>query len=628
MSGIVGIINLDGAPVDRDLLGRMTDFMSFRGPDAQETWIDGNVGFGHTMLRTTFEAETEQQPLTLDGKVWLTADARIDGRSELIAELEGKLGRKLEIPTRSNGHAADSRVPNDAELILYSYEAWDEDCVKHLIGDFAFAIWDSRKRRLFCARDHFGVKPFYYAHVGNTFLISNTLNCIRLHPQISDSLNELALGDFLLFGFNHELTTTSFADIRRLPPAHYLEVSQSKKYSKCYWRLPIDGKVRYRNDRDYIAHFKNLLTTTVGDRLRTSSAGVFMSGGLDSTTVAAVAFECLSNRLGSFQLHAHNIFHKELFSDEENFYSGLVANSLGIPITYLIADDYKLYDGWDRQEIRKPEPTESPLLVMAYDHLKQVEEHSRVVLTGYGVDPALRQSHSHGIDRLKRGEFRDLAQEIAWFIFERHQLPRLGFRGWLKGLYRAAIKEPAFPVWLNKNFVGRAALVDRWHQVNSVPKVVHPTRGKGYQSLTDPFWPDRFESYDPGVTYVPCEVNHPFFDIRLMNYLLAIPTVPWCVNKELIRKAMHGILPELVRRRPKTVLAADPVRTRMQQHEVSWIDSFAATTELSDYVNRAAIPALVSEDNPDEVWRNVRPLCLNLWLLNRNSIEPQNGDSL
>ena len=124
------------------------------------------------MLRTTFEAVTEKQPLTLDGKVWLNADARIDGRSELIAELEGKLRRELRIhnpsnggnsPSNgrrvpSNGHAFDARVPNDAELILYAYEAWGEDCVEHVLGDFAFAIWNAAQRRLFCARDHFGVK--------------------------------------------------------------------------------------------------------------------------------------------------------------------------------------------------------------------------------------------------------------------------------------------------------------------------------------------------------------------------------------------------------------------------------------------------------------------------------------
>ena len=159
--------------------------MSFRGPDAQETWIDGNAGFGHTMLRTTFEAETEQQPLTLDGKVWLTADARIDGRAELIANLEAKLRTKPLLSHRSNPNGSDSIIPNDAELILYAYQAWGEDCVKHLIGDFAFAIWDSREHRLFCTRDHFGVKPFYYAHVGNTFVFSNTLNAVRLHPNVS-----------------------------------------------------------------------------------------------------------------------------------------------------------------------------------------------------------------------------------------------------------------------------------------------------------------------------------------------------------------------------------------------------------------------------------------------------------
>src|SRR6476659_5073815 len=97
MSGIIGIFNLDGAPVNRDLLQRMTDFVAFRGPDAQEIWTDGNVGFGHTMLRTTWEAETEKQPLTLDGKTWLVADARIDGRAELIAELEAKLGRSVQV---------------------------------------------------------------------------------------------------------------------------------------------------------------------------------------------------------------------------------------------------------------------------------------------------------------------------------------------------------------------------------------------------------------------------------------------------------------------------------------------------------------------------------------------------
>src|SRR6185369_15485767 len=98
MSGIVGIINLDGEPVDKQLLQRMTDSMSFRGPDAQEIWVDNNVSLGHAMFRTTLESESERQPLSLDGRFWLTADARVDGRDVLMAKLEAKLGRELTSP--------------------------------------------------------------------------------------------------------------------------------------------------------------------------------------------------------------------------------------------------------------------------------------------------------------------------------------------------------------------------------------------------------------------------------------------------------------------------------------------------------------------------------------------------
>src|SRR5260370_2251119 len=245
MSGIVGIINLDGAPVDAELLRRMTDSMTFRGPDAQEVWVDGNVGLGHTMLRTTWEAETEKQPLSLDGRVWLTADARIDGRAELISELEIKLGTKLRIPERSKPNGSCSETPNDAELILHAYHAWGEDCVKHLIGDFAFAIWDGRKRRLLCVRDQFGVKPFYYARVANCFVFSNTLNCVRLHPAVSTTLNGFAIGDFLLWGENQEPATTAFADIARLPGANVLAISASDHGVRRDWSAPTDFQSQY-----------------------------------------------------------------------------------------------------------------------------------------------------------------------------------------------------------------------------------------------------------------------------------------------------------------------------------------------------------------------------------------------
>ena len=181
MSGIAGIFHRDGAPVDRELLRSLVEFLGFRGPDAAEIWTRGPIGLGHAMLRTTRESKNERQPASLDGRLWIAADARLDSRAELIARLE----RENQIP---------GEMTPDCDLILRSYAAWGPECIRHLRGDFAFAIWDAVKSELFCARDHFGIKPFYYAALGELFLFSNTLDCLRLHPRVSCELNDAAIG--------------------------------------------------------------------------------------------------------------------------------------------------------------------------------------------------------------------------------------------------------------------------------------------------------------------------------------------------------------------------------------------------------------------------------------------------
>jgi len=141
----------------------------------------------------------------------ITANARIDGREDL------------------NKHASD------AEVILNAYEKWGEDCVNHLIGDFVFVIRDDRQQRFFCARDHFGVKPFYYTHIDNKFVFSSSLRELRLNPRVSNTLNEIAVGDYLLFGVNQDLSTTIFKDIQRLPPGHSLTVANGSIMRRRYW---------------------------------------------------------------------------------------------------------------------------------------------------------------------------------------------------------------------------------------------------------------------------------------------------------------------------------------------------------------------------------------------------------
>src|SRR2546425_1936863 len=308
MSGIVGIVDFAGAPVDPSLLRKMTEFMAYRGPDAQEVRAQGPVGLGHAVLRTTSNPAPERQPCTLDGRVWITADARVDNRQELV--------RRLVACGRVEPGAA-----GDARLILHAYHVWGEDCVEHLLGDFAFAVWDGRERRLFCARDHFGVKLFYYAHLGNCVVFSNTLECVRLHPAVSDGLNERAIGDFLLFGANQEPATTTFADIQRLPPAHTLSCVEGALRVRRYWTLSIGRENRYARAGEHVERFGELLRKAVADRLRTERIGVLMSGGLDSTTVAATARELLSKEAGPFDLRAYTAVYETLIPDQERRYS-------------------------------------------------------------------------------------------------------------------------------------------------------------------------------------------------------------------------------------------------------------------------------------------------------------------
>ena len=142
----------------------MTEVMTFRGPDAQTIWSQGFVGFGHTLLQTTWESAAESQPFTLDRQVWIVADARIDDRQTLT--------EKLGLTHRANSE----QILTDIELILRAYLRWGDDCVQHLLGDFAFGIWDDRTGRLFCARDQMGVKLFYYSQVSN-YLVIRSLVC-------------------------------------------------------------------------------------------------------------------------------------------------------------------------------------------------------------------------------------------------------------------------------------------------------------------------------------------------------------------------------------------------------------------------------------------------------------------
>jgi asparagine synthase (glutamine-hydrolysing) len=610
LSGFVGILNLDGAPVDRTLLERLTRFLAFRGPDAQEVWCDGPVGLGHTLLQIPTGIPLEKQPAQVDGRLWIIADARIDARSELIGKLQGK----------SQSARPLSLATPDAELILHAYQTWGGSCVEHLLGDFSFAIWDAQEKRLFCARDHFGFRLFYYAHVGNVLVFSNTLDCLRLHPGISDRLNEVAIADFLLFEFGQDLETSVFADVLRLPPAHVLQASQGTVTISRYWTLPEVAPLRYEKPQDYVDAFRKVFDSAVSDRLRGNSAGLHLSGGLDSPTVAISARRVADRRGGTVDLRAFTLFHEKLIPHEEKYYAGLVAESLRLPVQYLNSDNCHLYDLFDDPEFRTPEPMNCAMGCRNVDPVKEIAAFSRTALAGFGGDPALASLLSAHFRRLyKSGRFGQMFSDAFRYLMAEGRSSRLYLRTRFQRWFRPK-GSLEFPGWLNPEFVKRLGLMDRWQTWMQWSHPNNSARPEGYEELSTPYWTSLIESEDASFSGFLVEVAYPFFDLRALKLLLALPALPWASDKEILRRAARGILPEAVRLRKKSHLVRDPIQALLHRPESTWIDRFQPAPELEAYVVRGHIPMLFETKDFFGAFTHLRPLSLNFWLQRRSQV--------
>jgi asparagine synthase (glutamine-hydrolysing) len=605
VSGIVGMFQRDGAPVDRQLLQALTEHMSYRGPDASGVWHSGEIGLGHTLLQTTRESSGEQQPAILYERLWLTADARIDERAELAHQLSGSGGNVSECAT-------------DSELILRSYAAWGANCVDHLRGDFAFAVWDARDKVLFCARDHFGIKPFYYAQLRNLFVFSNTLNCVRSHPDVSGELNDSAIADFLLFGLNFDEATTTFRDVQRLPPAYSMTVSRRGVELRQYWTPPTSGRIRYRREQEYVEHFQVLLRAAIKDRLDTDRLGIQLSGGLDSTSLAATAKELSASNGGVPCIHTYTALYESLVPDREIDYASDAAKYLGLPNHRLAMDNLRPFVRPEDPDpdCRLPEPPDNPFFAALFEHFHAVAQDCRVLFSGEGNDNLMYFQMWPYVQELRRNrQWSRLGEEGLRFLWIR-PFPWQGIRARLAGLLGKTSSSDPFPPWLAPDFVRRLNLNDRWREGGELrmPATPHAVRPKAHTSLALPHWTSMFENENAGVTRYPVEVRYPFLDLRLVEYLLALPPFPWFFQKRLLREAMAGKLPESILTRPKTPFRADPLLAHFQRYDVNWVNQTPISEELERYINRSALLMLHGNMDPEQVILGTRPHCLNFWL--------------
>lgn len=290
MCGIAGILKLRDARVDPALLQQMINMVRYRGPDDSAVYTGRNVGLAHARL-SIIDLTTGQQPMHNDDKsLWITFNGEIFNYVELKEELIRK------------GHKFATR--SDTEVILHLYEQEGEECVHHLNGQWAFAIWDEPKQKLFLSRDHVGVRPLFYTQVRDSFLFASEIKCFLPHPEVELELDLEAVDQILTFWVILP-PRTAFRHIFQVPPGTSLVVHKGDIRTQRYWTPSYCPEATLLHDRDkqLSEDLLNLLLDATRIRLRSDvPVGVYLSGGLDSTVIAALANIVAGERLRTFSV--------------------------------------------------------------------------------------------------------------------------------------------------------------------------------------------------------------------------------------------------------------------------------------------------------------------------------------
>lgn len=371
MCGICGIVDLERrSRVERGRLADMAQQIVHRGPDDEGFYIDGNVGLAMRRL-SIVDLQTGHQPLSNeDGSIWLVYNGEIYNHQDLRRELSAR------------GHVYRTR--SDTETILHLYEEYGRDCVHHLRGMFAFALWDRRNRRLFAARDRLGIKPFYYWYDGGKFLFGSEIKTLLADPGIKSEFNTDTLSEYLAFGYLAG-PETMFRGIRKLPPGHILELDEVGKLNiEQYWDVPIATAEEFRPRGYYVQMYRDLLEEAVAMHLMSDvPLGVFLSGGLDSSTVAALTTKIRKAPIQTFSVG----YAEQAYSELPR--ARTVAEHLGSQHHEVLLRGEEFFGALPKLIWHEDEPIAWPSSVALYFVAQLAREHVTVVLTGEGSDETL-----------------------------------------------------------------------------------------------------------------------------------------------------------------------------------------------------------------------------------------------
>lgn len=557
MSGIAVVFHRDGSPVLPEQVARMTDVIAHRGPDGIAYWTSGSIGLGHCALHTLPEDVGQVQPLSSrDGQLHLTFDGRIDNRDELCP--------LLNVPLEAS----------DAAVTLAAYEQWGEYCPERLLGDFAFALWDDRDQKLFCARDIIGVKPLLYFVNDRVFLAGSERRQLFAQPGPTYAPDEQVIAALMMTKWISQ-EQTIHRDIKRLAPATAMTVRRDSISFRRYWDIHDISKQRRDSPEDLRLEFWDLLQKATGARLRSRRhAGVLLSGGLDSTAVATAAcpVEKTNGPLQAFSM----TFPDWPEADETKFIDSTVSHLRLAPRTFA---PYQRAAGAYESDVESYRDLPDYYNDAFWDVLRTQarDEGVHVLLTGAGGDEWFAGSDFCLADHLRHGDvpsswktIRDISQRrqlsrfsALWRYGLKPLLPPAGF-----ALARRLPTVTQLPAWMNQDFadeIGLARLIQP-PPISKRPVRAHHPVLTLYESGSLAHTSEYHERLN---SRFAIETRHPFHDRRLIEFGLSLPASQLRAGNEtkvLLRASGRGKMPEAVRTRSGKANFSRQMALELERH--------------------------------------------------------------
>jgi asparagine synthase (glutamine-hydrolysing) len=659
MSAILGMFHLDGGPADDEWLSSMWRSLSHRGLDGGSVWKNGSVGLGHQMVWTTPESLIERMPYCdEDAGLSIVADARIDNREELI---EG-----LNLQDGSEAGKTDSR------LILAAYEKWGEDCVDRLVGDFAFAIWNRRNQSLYCVRDHFGIRPFYYYYKkGEWFLFATEIRALLAVPVVPRILNETRVADYLE-SFVEDEEITFYQDIQRLPRSTALKVNHEGLKVRQYWALDPGREIRYGSNEAYAEAFREKFFQAVQCRLRSAyPIGASLSGGLDSSSVVQVS-RMLLRENGNLPLHTFSAIFDEVPQSDERDFIHSIPRGDDLSQHFIHLDRFGALSDIDSTLWHAEQPLfirNMFLWTAKYKIAKEIGV--RVFLDGEDGDTVishgdayLKELALHGMwkefhetaemlfrhfvgyhasnqywlrtfgypcleDMIRNGQLISFARAVSklprYFDVSRwHLIWNQGIRptvpeSWRRSWRRLQGKnenERTYKTLVNEDLAYKVKLKDRqrlfWSKIGNFSTL----REAHCQALTSGIHSCINEESNKGAAAFNVECRHPFYDRRVVEFCLALPpeqkiSKSW--PRWILRNSMKKFLPEKICWRVgKSNLGYNFQRCLMvlEREKINNI-LIAESKMIEKFVNRVYFENAYQKEIANRVWPVV---ILAIWL--------------